>query len=53
MNTINEKIRLYNKMLDIVRELGQELLNDSDYLPDDIIEPIKEIDINIHYLLDK
>jgi hypothetical protein len=53
MNTINEKIRLYNKMLDIVRELGQELLRDSEYLHDDIIEPIEEIDINIHYLLDK
>jgi hypothetical protein len=52
MNTINEKIRLYNKMLDIVRDLGQELLRDSEYLPDDIIEPIEEIDINIHYLLD-
>ena len=53
MNTINEKIRLYNKMLDIVRELGQELLRDSEYLPDEIIEPIEEIDISIHYLLDK
>jgi hypothetical protein len=52
MNTINEKIRLYNKMLDIVRDLGQELLRDSEYLPDNIIEPIEEIDINIHYLLD-
>jgi hypothetical protein len=48
---MNEKIENYKKALELVKSLGQSILADSNYLSDEVFEPIADIDILIHYFL--